>query len=215
MTTTDVWLYIVDGAVDTIVENGLVLAGDNWVSPAILEPYDADELAVKGLVRAPRLEPEVDWDAELPTTYAPQQQADGSWAYVLGVRALTAEELAANLATAKAAKVSELTVAYVAACAQPVTFTTSAQVTKTFQADAGSVAVLQQTLAGLSGAQATPPGFWWLSEDNAQVPFIFADLQGLAAAMLDQGWEAFQTLQARKAAVRDAVTVAAVAAVKW
>lgn len=119
------------------------------------------------------------------------------------------------LADAQVRKVATLSADYAAACAQPVSYTTKGGVTKTFQADAGSVHILQQTLAGLSGAQTTPPDFWWLSADNTQVPFTYADLQGVAAAMLAQGWAAFQQLQSRKAAVNAATTVAAVQEVHW
>jgi hypothetical protein len=47
------------------------------------------------------------------------------------------------------------------------------------------------------------------------VPMTFVQLQGLAGAMLAQGWAAFQNLQTRKIAVRDATTVAQVQAIIW
>ncbi len=119
------------------------------------------------------------------------------------------------LAAAQAAQASVLQAAYAAACAQPVSFTTKAGVSTTFQADPASATVLQQTLAGLSASQATPSGFFWLAADNTQVPFAYADLQGLAGAMLSQGWTAFQHLQTQKAAVAGATTVAAAQAVSW
>ena len=120
-----------------------------------------------------------------------------------------------TLDEAKAIKKVALTGSYATACASPVSYTTIGKVAKAYQADAGSVAILQQTLAGLSGIQATPAGFWWLSDDNTQVPFAYADLQGLAAAMLSQGWTAFQRLQTLKAEVAAASTVTAVQAVEW
>jgi hypothetical protein len=43
----------------------------------------------------------------------------------------------------------------------------------------------------------------------------FAQLQGLAAAMLAQGWAAFQNLQTRKTAVRSATTVTQVQTIIW
>jgi len=119
------------------------------------------------------------------------------------------------LDSAIASQLATLTAACAAAVAAPVNFTTAGKVTKTFQADPSSVANLQATLAGLSSAQATPAGFYWVSADNTPVPFTYADLQGLAAAMLAQGWVAFQHLQAQKAAVKAATTTAAVTAVVW
>jgi len=139
-----------------------------------------------------------------PDYATPEQLAAAFPAYTAGV-----------VADAQGAQGVSLGAAYAAACAQPVSFTTAAKVTKTFQADPGSITVLQQTLAGLSGAQATPAGFYWVAADNTQVPFSFADLQGLAAAMLAQGWTAFQHLQTLKAEVAAATTVAAVLAVTW
>jgi Domain of unknown function (DUF4376) len=213
MDTTDVWLNVVDDTVVAVVEHGLCRIGDNWVSPSILEPRSAAQLDAMGLIRVPRKEPAIDWNTQAPDTYAPQKQPDGSWAYVLQARQLTAHELAEVLSSAKSAKLSTLSSAYAAACTQPVSFTTAGKISKTFQADVSSTAVLQQTLAGLSGPQATPPGFFWVSADNTAVPFSYADLQGLAGAILAQGWAAFQALQTAKAAVNAATTVAQAQAV--
>ncbi|WP_407945730.1 DUF4376 domain-containing protein [Paraburkholderia elongata] len=58
-------------------------------------------------------------------------------------------------------------------------------------------------------------GFYWKSSDNTEVPFALADLKGLYAAMLAQGWAAFQKLQTFKAQVSTATTVIAVQAVVW
>ena len=143
-------------------------------------------------------------EALFPDDATPEQLAAAVPAYPAGV-----------IADAQAAQGATLATAYAAAVAGPVSFTTAAKVTKTFQADPGSVQTLQQTLAGLSGAQATPAGFYWVAADNTQVPFVYADLQGLAAAMLAQGWTAFQHLQTLKAEVAAAATVAAVQAIAW
>lgn len=180
---------------------------DQWDDPALLEVFS--------LVRAGVTVPDIDPETETLTgEYAPLQ-VDSVWSWVAQSRPLTTEEIAARLADAMAARIGALTSAYVAACAQPVAFASAGGVVKTFQADVGSAQILQQTLAGLSGSQETPPGFWWLSEDNTRVPFTYADLQGLAAAMLAQGWAAFQRLQILKAQVKAAATVAEVNAVKW
>jgi hypothetical protein len=47
------------------------------------------------------------------------------------------------------------------------------------------------------------------------VQMTYAQLQGLAAAMLAQRWAAFQNLKTRKNSVRAATTVADVQAVIW
>lgn len=113
-----------------------------------------------------------------------------------------------TLAQVQDAQCNLIDAAYTAAIAQPVSFTTAGAVTKTFDADTQSAATLQSTLAGLSALQTVPSGFFWLSHDNTPVPFTYADLQGLAAAMLTQGWVAFQNRTVKKAAIRAATTIA-------
>lgn len=121
-------------------------------------------------------------------------------------------EAQANYEGAVNGKRVEIEAAYEVASQLPVTFTTAGGVTAVFQADKGSQDILMTTLAGLPGV--TPPGFWWLSSDNVQVPFTYADLKGLAGAMLMQGWAAFQAKQTRKAALRVADTIEAVDAIE-
>ena len=86
---------------------------------------------------------------------------------------------------------------------------------KTFQADTDSQIVLIKAQQGYAIVGAVPDGFYWVASDNTQVPFTLEDLKGLYAAMLAQGWTAFQRLQTQKAAVRAAKTLAAVNAVVW
>lgn len=119
------------------------------------------------------------------------------------------------LAQTQAAQIVTLTQAYGAAIQQPVSYTSKGGVTKTYQADPQSVANLTSMLLAFQAAGVTPTGFYWLSLDNTQVPFTYADLQGLAAAFGEQGAAAFQHLQTKKEAVRAASTVAAVEAVTW
>ncbi len=119
------------------------------------------------------------------------------------------------LAQAQAAQTATLMAVYETASIQPVSYTTKAGVSHTFQADASSQQLVQTSLAGYSAAQAVPSGFYWVAADNTQVPFVYADLQGLAGVMIAQGWTAFQQLQTLKAEVRTATTVAAVQAVVW
>lgn len=110
------------------------------------------------------------------------------------------------LADAKTTQNSLLTAAYNTAIQQPVSYMST-----TFQADSAS----QQTLTRCLVAGSVPTGFYWLDANNAQVPMTFAQLQGLASAMLVQGQTAFARLQTRKASVNGASTVAAVQAVVW
>ena len=120
-----------------------------------------------------------------------------------------------TLAQVQDSQCSLIDAAYANAIAQPVSFTTAGAVTKTFDADAQSTATLQSTLAGLSAVQTVPSGFFWLSSDNVPVPFTHADLQGLAAAMLAQGWVAFQNRTTKKAAIRAATTIATVETITY
>ena len=119
------------------------------------------------------------------------------------------------LAQAQSAQISALAQAYKSAIVQPVSYTSKGGVTKTYQADPGSLSNLQNSILGFQSAGATPSGFYWVSADNTQVPFAYADMQGLAAALLAQGWAAFQHLQNLKADVMAATSVSAVQAIVW
>ena len=120
-----------------------------------------------------------------------------------------------QLAQAQTSQITALTTSYQNAIAYPVSYTSVGGVAKTYQADSGSAANLQAAIAGCSAAQATPTGFYWVASDNTQVPFAFADLQGLASAMFAQGAVAFQHLQTLKAEVTAATTSAGIAAIVW
>ena len=121
------------------------------------------------------------------------------------------------MADALAAKLAEFETAYAAAIVADVTYTSKGGITKTYQADAGSVSNLQASILGCQSANpsapATPAGFYWVASDNTQVPFTFADLQGLAAAIFAQGAAAFQTLQTKKANAKAATTYVALSGV--
>lgn len=128
-----------------------------------------------------------------------------------------------TLEEAQQSQVAVIDAAYEAAVQQPVSFTTAAGATKTFQADAGSQTLLMQATQGYTLAGAVPSGFYWKSADNAVIPFTLPDLQGLYAATLAQGWTAFQKRTALKQQI-GAVTVgsgtveqaiAAVRAIVW
>jgi hypothetical protein len=112
-----------------------------------------------------------------------------------------------------------LAVAYAAATSAPVSFTSAGGVTKTYQADTASIANLQHSITGCQAttpsAPVTPTGFYWVAADNTQVPFAYADLLGLAAAIFAQGAAAFAHFQTKKAEVMAATTVAAVQSITW
>jgi hypothetical protein len=120
-----------------------------------------------------------------------------------------------TLAQAQADQIAVLEAAYTVAIAQPVSYTSKAGVAQTYQADPGSIANVANMQLAFAAAGATPAGFYWLALDNTQVPFTYADVQGLAAAMGAQGFAAFAHLQAQKDAVRVATTNAAALAVAW
>jgi hypothetical protein len=119
------------------------------------------------------------------------------------------------LAQAQATQIATLYAAYQQAIQQPVSYTSKGGVTKTYQADSGSIANLQAMLLAFGATQTVPSGFYWVSADNTQVPFVYADMQGLAQIIGTQGATAFQHLQTQKAAVRAATTVTAVQAIVW
>jgi hypothetical protein len=161
-------------------------------------------------------------DSPLPSGVTAIEITEAQWqeclttpGYTVVNGVLTGPTAAQLLAQAQQAQLTTLTAAYQAAIAQPVSYTSKGGITKTYQADPQSLSNLQNTLLGLQTAGATPSGFYWVAADNAQVPFIYADLQGLAAALLAPGWAAFQKLQTLKAEVNTATTVSAVQAVVW
>jgi len=119
------------------------------------------------------------------------------------------------LTQAQSAQIATLYAAYQQAIQSPVSYTSKGGVTKEYQADAGSLAKLTQTLLAFGATQAVPSGFYWVSLDNTRVPFTYADLQGLAQVFGEQGEAAFQHFQTLKDEVRAATTVAAVQAITW
>lgn len=120
-----------------------------------------------------------------------------------------------TLARAQADKIASLSSAYAAAIQAPVTFTTAAGVAQTYQADPQSVSNAVSSMLGCQASASTPPGFFWVAADNSQVLFTYADLQGLAAAMFQQGHTLFARLQALKGQVRAATDSGTVQAIAW
>lgn len=124
----------------------------------------------------------------------------------------TGEEL---LADAQATQISALYAAYNTAIAGGVTYTSKGGIAKAYQSDTGSINDVLQMQAAFQAAGAMPAGFYWVATDNTQVPFTYADVQGLANAMGLLGVSSFAQLQTLKAQVKAATTVAAVQAIVW
>ncbi|MCW3641763.1 DUF4376 domain-containing protein [Burkholderia cenocepacia] len=120
-----------------------------------------------------------------------------------------------TLPEAQAMQTAIVQAAYGAAVQAPVAFKSAAGVTQTFDADQASQLVLMQTTQGYTLANAVPTGFYWKAADNTHIAFTLSDLQGLYAAMLEQGWNAFQKLQSLKAAIAAATSVSAVESILW
>jgi hypothetical protein len=114
------------------------------------------------------------------------------------------------ISQARTEKLAQLERAYETAVQQPVAYMGT-----TFQADSGSQEILTKTLTSLNPAGGVPPGFAWWDTDNNAVPMTLTELNGLAMAMLTQGWTAFQHKQTKKEAARSAQTVDDVNAVEW
>lgn len=110
------------------------------------------------------------------------------------------------LVDAQAVQIATLAVSYNAAIQLPVAYMGT-----TFQADSPSQDVLTKCLV----AGSVPSGFFWLDANNAQISMTYAQLQGLASAMLAQGQVAFAKLQGLKTQVKAATTVAAAQSVVW
>ena len=105
-------------------------------------------------------------------------------------------------------KRAELAAAYAAAIQKDV-FYNGAE----FQADEASQQTLNKVLAAANGT--LPDGFYWVDVRNARIGMDFQKLQGLSAAMLAQGWSAFQNLQDKKDALRNATNIDEINAITW
>ena len=112
------------------------------------------------------------------------------------------------LSEVKAEKIAQIEAAYIAAMQQPVTYMGT-----TFQADAASQDILTKTLVTLNATGSVPAAFWWRDANNNNVAMSLAELNGLAGAMLNQGWAAFQQRVERKDVVTAATSTAEVDAV--
>ncbi len=175
-------------------------AGEGYTRPAVPETFTALHAA------APSWNPYSANEADR-TEY---------WEDSAGAMTLAdVEEAMWGIEGLRAIQIGKLTQSYGGTVVTDVTYTTVGGVTATFQADQESMIALVYTIAGTSKRQATPPGFYWQAITNAQIPFTFEDLHGLAEAMFDKGGPAFQHLQERKQQVRDATTALDIQAIVW
>ncbi len=78
-------------------------------------------------------------------------------------------------------QIAAIRAAYAAAVAQPVSYTTTAGTTATFDADPGSISLLGSAID--AGSSAWSANLWLSSAGAPITPFAFSDLQGLAAAI--------------------------------
>lgn len=120
-----------------------------------------------------------------------------------------------TLTEAQASKTAELYADYETQISNNFTFTTQGGVTQSFQATTTAINDIQGVLLGLQSTKTVPSGFYWVAADNTQVPFTYNDVQNLANGIMSLAWFYFQRLQAQKAAVRAATTVAEVNSVLW
>jgi len=102
---------------------------------------------------------------------------------------------------------------YIAALSADIEFATAAGVTETYQADQQSLNTMMQTIIGSGGSLIN--GFVWGASDNTQVPFTFADLQGLANAIYMRGNGFYFHRQTKKAAIRACLSVEDVNLISW
>lgn len=84
-----------------------------------------------------------------------------------------------------------------------------------YDSDPASREALTATLTVLQPVGAVPQGFTWRAADNTDHALSLAQLQGLAAAMLDHGYTQHLRARQKKALIEAAQSVAEVAAVVW
>jgi len=118
---------------------------------------------------------------------------------------------APDLAKHKASRIAQLTTAYEAAVLAGVNYQGAI-----FDSDDHSQTELARVLVALSNGWTLPTDFAWIDRDNQPHPVPDAAwLQGLAKVMADHKASLFGRLQAGKAAVRAATTVAEVEAITF
>ncbi|WP_164707925.1 DUF4376 domain-containing protein [Paraburkholderia phosphatilytica] len=131
------------------------------------------------------------------------------------LRYLAFSNPSATVPGAKAAQIAALNSAYQAAITAPVSYTTAAGTTATFNQDATAKSNLQNAMLASEKAGTWPLNLWLSAGGEAVTPFTYADLQGLAAAMEAVDAPDYTQLLSLVAQVNAATTVAAVQAVVW
>jgi hypothetical protein len=113
-----------------------------------------------------------------------------------------------TLAEVQATQLALMDSAYITANQLPIAYMST-----TFQADANSQILLNQVLTACGGT--LPTGFQWYDANNVGVTMTYAQLAGLAGALLVRGQPLFVNKQTKKAAIRAATTVAEVQAIAF
>lgn len=138
------------------------------------------------------------------------------WTVANGALAAPVPPSAAQLlAAAQAAQIATLNAAYQAASVAPVSFTTAAGATASFNQDATAKSNLQDALLASEKSGTWPINLWLSVAGISIAPFTYADLQGLAAAMEAVDAPDYQVLLTLIAQVNAATTIAGVQAVAW
>jgi hypothetical protein len=119
------------------------------------------------------------------------------------------------LAQAKAAQIALVQSAYQVAITAPVSFTTAAGTTAQFAQDAASQANLERALLGSEKTGVWLANLWMNTSGQPVMPFTYADLQGLSAAMEAQEVPEYQELLVLIGQISAATTIAAVQAIVW
>jgi len=115
-------------------------------------------------------------------------------------------KLKADLTEDKVNKLKELQQAYEASNALDISYLKTI-----FQADVKS----QDTISKVLSVGSVPVGFYWLDKANNQVTMIYADLQGMAGAILLRNQANFDKFQGLKAKVKLAKTQAELDLIVW
>jgi hypothetical protein len=131
----------------------------------------------------------IDWQDGQPTFTQSSIDAE--------VTKLTFNKVVAN-------KIKELESDYISKNQVPIEYMGT-----TFQADYKSQDIISRVLT----AGSVPADFYWLDITNAKIPMTYAQLQGLAMALLERNQVNFDNLQTQKSAINKATTVEQVQAI--